>query len=162
MNNGNIIEYIKSGLGIAPEKKQFRKMASIPLIMTLTMGLIPGIVLGGYQLILSITMIIISLAIIIIVFILSDKGITVKNRLVMQIIIYAGLLIQISLLEALWLSLIYQSIVVLCLLYIPPILIPILLGLKAAKEIKKERYIIAKKFFIVEFEQVLLYPVSQE
>lgn len=138
MNIDNITEYIKSGLGIAPEKKQFRMLVSAPFIMTLTMGLIPGIVLGGYQLILSITMIVTSLVMIIAVFILSNQKFTVKNRLILQILIYSNWILQISLLELMYFSIMSSFSVFLYLIYIPPILIPLLLGINAAKKIKKD------------------------
>ena len=99
MNIDNITEYIKSGLGIAPEKKQFRMLVSAPFIMILTMGLIPGIVLGGYQLILSIMMMITALIMTIAVFILSNQKFTVKNRLILQILIYSNWILQISFLS---------------------------------------------------------------
>lgn len=138
MNIDNITEYIKSGLGIAPEKKQFRMLVSAPFIMILTMGLIPGIVLGGYQLILSIMMMITALIMTIAVFILSNQKFTVKNRLILQILIYSNWILQISFLELMYFSIMFPYSVFLYLIYIPPILIPLLLGINATKKIKKD------------------------
>lgn len=145
MNIDNIIEYIKSGLGIAPEKKQFRMLVSAPFIMTLTMGLIPGIVLGGYQLILSIMMMITALIMTIAVFILSNQKFTVKNRLILQILIYSNWILQISFLELMYFSIMFPYSIFLYLIYIPPILIPLLLGINAAKKIKKDTLFPSKK-----------------
>lgn len=154
MNIDNITEYIKSGLGIAPEKKQFRMLVSAPFIMILTMGLIPGIVLGGYQLILSIMMMITALIMTIAVFILSNQKFTVKNRLILQILIYSNWILQISFLELMYFSIMFPYSVFLYLIYIPPILIPLLLGINATKKSKKILCFRLKKYYIAEFGSV--------
>ena len=134
MNIDNTLIYIKSGLGLAPEKKPFQQSAGCPFLLVLTMGLIPGIVLGGYRLFLSIVMFVTSLSMMLSVMKRLECGFTVKNRLIMQVIIYVNFVLQCLLLGTLWFPLIP---VVLCALYIPPILIPLLLGIRASRRLRK-------------------------
>ena len=44
----NTIEYIKSGLGLPPDKKQLRLYAAAPAIWALIFGVMLGGFLGGY------------------------------------------------------------------------------------------------------------------
>jgi len=145
VNIDNILGYIKSGLGIVPEKKQFRILVSSPLIMAIMMGLIPGIVLGGFQLLLSIMMMVTSCIAMIVVFRLSEQGLTVKNRLIIQAWIASSWVLQFVLLETMYFLIIFQFSFVLCLLYTLPILIPVLLGIKASKKVKRNTPFNAKE-----------------
>ena len=138
MNCDNTLEYIKSGLGIAPQRKLFRLLSCGPLFMAITMGLFPGVALKGVHLAISIIMLCMCLAVLIIVFIRSNQGLSVKNRLILQSTIYVGYIFELLLLELQWFLFAYSLNVFLVILYVPPILIPVLLGIKAAKKIRKD------------------------
>lgn len=138
MNEDNIIKYIKSGLGFPAEKKFFRIQSAMPLLATLLMGLVPGIVLGKHWQITSCVMIIVAILFLIIVMILSEYSLTIAKRLILQTVICLGWIIEISLLEVMYFTLLYGFNVCLLVLYIPIILIPLLLGIKNKKDIEKD------------------------
>lgn len=138
MNINNVIEYIKSGLGFVPEPKLFRKLGSGSGILTFLVGLIPGIVLGGYWMLISIIMIVSFLITMIVVYVLSAKELTVKNRLILQVIICLSWIWQMSLLVTMFYTMAYGINIYLFLLNIPTILIPLLLSVKASKKLKKD------------------------
>lgn len=138
MNRDNALEYIKSGLGIAPQKRLFRLLSCGPLFMAITMGLFPGVALKGFHLAISVIMICMCLVALIMVFIRSNQELSVKNRLILQSIIYVAYIFELLLLELQWFLFAYPLNVFLFILYVPPILIPVLLGIKAAKKIRKD------------------------
>lgn len=172
MNYNNVLEYIKSGLGIAPKKEEFRKIVSGPVIMAFILGLLPGTILGGYRLILSIVMVVTSVFALIWVLILSAHKFTVKNRLILQTIIYIDFILQISLLELI----LFEPSIFLGIFYLSPVLIPVLLGIKATKKIRKNTPFLSKEIIHsglrvsgtmaglagISFAAIFLEDVSQE
>lgn len=132
----NIANYIISGLGIPPEPKQFKLLISGPAIWSL-FCFVPGSVLGGYWLLLSILMLLSSFIAMILVFRLSSKELTIKRRLILQLIIYSSYVLQFSLSEMLIFTMKYGFNIFLLLLYIPLILIPVLLGFRNSKRLRK-------------------------
>lgn len=138
MNCDNALEYIKSGLGIAPQRKLFRQIVCGPLFIGLIMGLPLGIVLGGYHLVISIIMVCTCLIALVMVFARTNQEFTITNRLILQSIIYIDYSIELMLLELQLFLFAYSLSFFLFILYVPPILIPVLLGIKAAKKIRKD------------------------
>lgn len=138
MNIENAKLYIKNGLGFVPIKKEFRKHSFAPLLTTLLMGVVPGVVLGFPWYLITIVMLCISLFTIFISFLYSQKIMSIKNRLILQLIVIVPWIIQLILIEIMYFSLIFQFNVCLLLLIIPIVLIPVLLGVKNHKEVCSE------------------------
>lgn len=139
MNIENAKLYIKNGLGFISTKKEFRKHSFAPLLIALLTGVVPGVVLGFPWCLITIVMLIVSLLTIFICFLYSKKVMTVKNRLILQLVVIVSWIIQLTLIEIMYFSLIFQFNISLLLLIVPIVLIPVLLGIKNHKEICSEK-----------------------
>ena len=145
MNTDNMLIYIKMGLGIKPERKQYVVLSLFPLISTVMMGLVPAVILKGMHLTILIILSIISIADLVVIAILSSKSYTVKNRLIMQTVIYLGMVLTISLLEMSF-GVLLVELEWIMVTYIPVIIIPIISGLRAYKQITSDTPYSHKKF----------------
>ena len=95
-----------------------------------------------------------------------------KNRLILQTIIYIDFILQISLLELI----LFEPSIFLGIFYLPPVLIPVLLGIKATKKIRKNTPFLSKEIIHsglrvsgtmaglagISFAAIFLEDVSQE
>lgn len=138
MNTENCIEYIKTGLGIAPDKKLHIKMSLGPLLLALTLGLVPGIVLKGSWLILSMTLLAMSIAAVIAVAVISSKGMTVKNRLILQVIEASSLILAFCFVDVMFYAVGFGFNAVIVVIFIPPVLTPVLLGIMMSKKVSRD------------------------
>ena len=138
MYTDNMIKYIKSGLGFPPERKRFLMQAGIPLILALFVGLIPGIVMKGHWLFISVTMLLVSFVNILLIFHFSKDPLTVRKRLILQTVIFSSDIVQIFLVQCIYFTLQYDTYLWLLVLLVPILVIPLLLGLKGAKMIRKD------------------------
>ncbi len=136
MDPNVVSAYIQSGLGIPPVPKQFRKTAIAPFFMVLLIGVYPGAILGSYWLVLSLVMIVSSLAMAVSVFVLSKKELTLHNRLTMQAVSYSNWIIQIVLIQTLYYTTIYGVDLWMALMYLPPIVTPLLVGKRNVRRLQ--------------------------
>lgn len=139
MTSEIVAQYIKSGLGIPAESKQFRKIAVGPLLMAVSFGIGPGVILRNFWLVLLFFMLFSCLALMVAVFVLSKKELTVKNRLVMQAIIYSDWVLQVILIQTMYYIMAYGFGFSLILIWIAPVLTPLLLGIRNARRIRSDR-----------------------
>lgn len=137
MNINNLIEYMKLGLTIKPDSKRFRRLVGASGIWTI-IGFLYGIILGGYWKYIAIIMVITFLCAVVGVFVLSRQCLTIKNRLILQSIIYLSWNWQLILLETIIFTMAYGFGVHVLLLHLPSVLIPLLLGMKTAKMLKRD------------------------
>lgn len=134
----NSIEiYIKSGLGIEPNPKNFRKFAWGSLLLVSYWGVPPGIILGKPWSFISILMIVSSLLAVIIVHITSKQEMTIRNRLLMQGLIYLNWVFQLSLVQILFFTMAYGFNIILIVICLPQIITPLVLGFWHANRLKK-------------------------
>ncbi len=138
MYTENCIEYIKTGLGFVPDRKQNIIMAAGSLILTLMLGLVPGFVLKGTWLFISMTMLAMSIAAFIATVIISSKGMTVKNRLIIQVIITLSFILALSFIDIMFYAAAYGFDIVVGIIFIPPAITPTLLGIRMSKRINKD------------------------
>lgn len=138
MYTENCIEYIKTGLGLAPDRKLHIKMSSGPLLMAFTLGLLPGIVLNGAWLVLSMTMLSITVAAFIAVTVISSTGMTVKNRLILQVIIYSSFILAFCFVDVMYYAVVYGFNAVVVIIFIPSVITPVLLGIMMSRRINKD------------------------
>ncbi len=138
MYTENCIEYIKTGLGFVPDRKQNIIMAAGSLILTLMLGLVPGFVLKGTWLFISMTMLAMSIAAFIATVIISSKGMTVKNRLIIQVIITLSFILALSFIDIMFYAAAYGFNIVVGIIFIPPAITPTLLGIRMSKRINKD------------------------
>jgi len=138
MYTENCIEYIKTGLGLAPDRKLHIKMSSGPLLMAFTLGLLPGIVLKGAWLVLSTTMLAITVAAFIAVTVISSNGMTVKNRLILQVIINSSFILAFCFVDVMYYAVVYGFKAVVVIIFIPPVITPVLLGIMMSRRINRD------------------------
>lgn len=138
MYTENCIEYIKTGLGFVPDRKQNIIMSAGSLILTLMLGLVPGFVLKGTWLFISMTMLAMSIAAFIATVIISSKGMTVKNRLIIQVIITLSFILALSFIDIMFYAAAYGFNIVVGIIFIPPAITPTLLGIRMSKRINKD------------------------
>lgn len=139
MHLNQYIEYIETGMGYWNTQKQFRKIALGPLLLVLLMGVVPCIVLKGGWLILMSIMLLSSFSMIFVIFVMSSKPLTIKNRLTMQALIYTNWVIQILLLQTMFYLIVYGVNFLIVLMYMPVLTTPIVLGLKNARRLQLRR-----------------------
>lgn len=139
MRLNQYIEYIETGMEYWNSRKQFRKIALGPLLLVLLMGVVPCIVLKGRWLILMSIMLSSSFSMFFVIFVMSSKPLTIKNRLTMQALIYTNWVIQILLLQTMFYLIVYGVNFLIVLMYIPVLATPIALGLKNAKRLQLRR-----------------------
>ena len=143
----NITKYIYAGLLILPTKlfyvsrrrikHNLRGFSVLPLCIC-WIGLIPGVILGGYWLVIAASMLILALAVIIAVAVLTIHDMTVQKRLIMQTLVFLAMALFVPLVQMLCFSVVYGFNVFLLCIYIPVLLIPLLAGMKYAKVMRKD------------------------
>lgn len=137
MYTENCIEYIKTGLGFVPDRKQHIIMSTGSLILTLMLGLVIGFVLKGAWLFISMTMLVMSIAAFIATVIITSKGMTVKNRLIVQVIIALSFILALSCIDIMFYAAEYGFNIAVGIVFIPPAITPVLLGIRMSKKINK-------------------------
>lgn len=145
MESNNYAEYIYAGLGIAP--KFFIKFAFTPLLLTICAGIVPGVVMGGFWLAVSIIMLVSATALGVVVCICSLRKLTIQNRLLIQTFIYVNWILQYLLVEIMLFTISYGFKIQLFLLFLPVIFIPIGVGMRNAQRLKKNTPYYARRFF---------------
>ena len=137
MNNTIMEEYILAGVSYLKSIKQFTIQGITPFLVVLCTGLFPGIMLGDYWLILSIVMLLTSFVLMVTIIIIARTALTLKKRLIIHILIYFNWCFHFLMIETQWFTVSYGFNPVLILLYIPVIIIPVMLGRRNSKRIKK-------------------------
>lgn len=151
MRTNKYVDYIESGLGIAPNGKQFRKIALGPCLFVLLFGLIPCVVLRGSWLILLFVMLATSFSVTATVFVISFKPLSLVSRLVMQSLIYSNFVIQLLLLEAMFYIITWGADWGLVLLLLVPLLTPFVIGIRNAKQLRKNQVIFKMRPYVYWF-----------
>lgn len=137
MSNTTVEEYIQTGVSYFKSAKQMSIQGIGPFLLVLYIGLFPGIMLGDYWLILSIIMLLTSVVLMITVIITARTALTLKKRLIIHVLICFNWCFHLLMIETQWFTVGYGFNSILLLLYIPVIIIPVMLGYRNAKRIKK-------------------------
>lgn len=137
MNNTMLEEYILAGVSYLKSVKQFTIQGITPFLVVLCTGLFPGIMLGNYWLILSIMMLLTSFVLMVTIIVIARAALTLKKRLIIHILICFNWCFHFLMIETQWFTVAYGFNFMLILLYIPVIIIPVILGYRNAKRIKK-------------------------
>ena len=136
----SIVEYIKAGVLFSKTSKQFITLAMGPLILVIVIGLGPGLILKNEFLVLSMIMVVTSVAFLFSVFFCSRGKLNIKKRLILQSLIYLDFVLQFQLLIIvffiMWKGFGWQ-LVLICL---PTILLPVFIGGRNTNLIKNGTY----------------------
>lgn len=136
----NIFKYVSTGSIFGKEKKIYRKNSIAPVLLTLMAGTIPGIILGKYWIYMTFALWIISITCILTVFLISSKKITLKRCLCMDICIFGAWVLDLSILELMYLTMWKSFNLWFLLIFLPVILIPFFSGIKTHKTLKNSEY----------------------
>ena len=143
MNRKNLTEYLKNGFIMNSSPKIYRSLIYGSGGWSL-IGLIYGIILKKYWILISLFMVLAFFAAITIVIVLSFGKLTIKKRIIIQTIINLSWVLQISLMEIIIFTMTYGWCVWLLLLFLPTIVIPLSLGIIIHIRLKKDSYISKK------------------
>lgn len=136
----NMFQYVSTGSIFGNKKKTYRKNSIAPVLLTLMAGTIPGIILKKYWIYMTFALWIISITCILTVFLISSKEITLKRCLCMDICIFGTWVLDLSVLELMYLTMWKGFNPWFCLLFLPVILAPTFSGIKIHKLLKKSDY----------------------
>ena len=140
MNLGNLTYYVSKGAILGNSTKQYRNNSLGPLLLTILVGSVPGIVLLGYWIYLSFLMLLLGLVCIFTVYMISKKTLSLKRCLVLDTIIFGTWILELSIIEFMYLSM-WQGINLLIgLIFIPTFILPVSAALKTHKALKKPVY----------------------
>ena len=129
MSRKNLIEYLKNGSIMELSPKTYRILVYGSGGWSI-IGLIYGLILENYWTYLSLFMLVEFFVAVTIVIVLSSRKLTIKRRLVIQLVINLSWILQISLIEIIVFTMTYGWHVCLLLLFLPIVVIPLLLGVK--------------------------------
>lgn len=144
MNIQNLIQYIKMGLTMKASVSSYLSLTCIPIILTV-LFLSPAMMIRGYFLTTVLIMLTISIIAFIAVFFFSKKRLTVKRRIIIQSIIYLDFVCQFVLLGSFFFMTSYKSGIGLILFNLPPILVPLIMGIITHCTLKSEKPLQRKK-----------------
>ena len=136
----NIYKYLSTGSIFDEDEKVYRKNSFGPIILTILAGIVPGEILKGYWGYMSVAMILSSLACVLTVFKLSSYALTMKDSFVADAVIFGTWVIDLSILELMYFTIWQGFSLWFLLIYLPIILIPLFLGIKIYKALKKSDY----------------------
>lgn len=132
----NVKRYVENGTTLM-SSKDYRFLVLGGSCWSLV-GLGYGLILKGCFQSIALIMITIAVVLISLTFIFSIKKLTLKKRLILDTIIVANWVLQMSLLMAIIYIKSYGVNLYMILLYIPIVLFPIVFGFKTAKNLKKD------------------------
>lgn len=138
MNITNIKDYVRLGCDPIPDKQEFRKNVRTPLWFTLILGLFPGFMLEGYWLLISCALILVNIISIKMVYTSSSFIITLERCLMLKFVINLAWVIELSLLELMYFSLMIGFHASVLLLYLPFVFVPLSIGFFFHRQMKKK------------------------
>lgn len=136
----NIFQFVSTGSIFGNEKKTYRKNSIAPVLLTLMAGTIPGIILKKHWIYMTFALWIISIICSLTVFFISSKEITLKRCLWMDVCIFGAWVLDLSLLELMYLTIWKDFTPWFLLLLLPVIFVPLFSGIKIHKTLKKSEY----------------------
>ena len=136
----NINKYLSIGSVFNEDEKVYRKHSFGPAILTIMAGIFPGATLKSYWGYMSVAMILISLACVLTVFKLSSYALTLKDSFWADAVIFGTWVIDLSILELMYFTIWKGFSWWFLLIYLPTVLIPLFLGIRIHKALKKPDY----------------------
>ena len=140
MNLENISRYISTGSIFDQNPIDYRKQCWVPAGFTALCGIVPGVVLKSYWLYMTFAMCLISIACVWVVYATSAYGLTMKEALWLDVVVFGGDILVISILGLMFLTIWKDFNPWMLLIFSPPILIPLFVGIKIRKVLKSEEY----------------------
>lgn len=136
----NISHYISTGSVFDMNNKIYRKNSIGPLLLTIMLGVVPGVILKSSWIYMTIAMVVISLTSVLTVFIITSKKLTLKKCLYLDTAIFGAWVIELSILECMYFLMWKGFNLWFLLVYAPVILIPLFTGIKIHKSIKSNNF----------------------
>jgi len=134
----NVKLYVSNGH--KRSKESYRKACIGPALLGVMAGLVPGVILRSYWLYMSVTLLVVSLACILIVFWGSSRDLSLTRQLCLDTVIYGTWVLDLSILELMYFTMWKSFSPWFLLVYLPVIFVPLFSGIKIHKALKKSDY----------------------
>ncbi|MBE6694578.1 MAG: hypothetical protein E7589_07425 [Ruminococcaceae bacterium] len=134
----NVQLYVSNGY--KKNKESYRKACIGPVLLGIMAGLVPGVILKSYWLYMSVTLLVVSLACMLIVFWGSSRDLSLTRRLCLDTVIYGAWVLNLSILELMYFMMWKRFTPWFLLVYLPVILVPLFSGIQIHKALKKSDY----------------------
>ncbi len=141
MNFDMISQYVSAGSAFKEDEKLYRTQCFVPLVFALIGGMAPGAILGGFWPFLLIVMLIVSVACVITTFKLSSYGLTLHDAFCLDAVIYGTWVVDLSILELMYFTMLKGFTPWFLLIYLPVICIPLFVGIQTHRALKKGTYL---------------------
>jgi len=135
----NIKNYVLAGCNRIPDEKYYRRTVNGTLLLTLLGGIYPGVVLKGGYLLITVLLLLLNILSIWKIYSFTSGGYTYKGSLVLNCILCTAWVLEFSLLELMYFSMLKGFHISVLLLYVPVILFPLILGFIAHKNMHTKR-----------------------
>lgn len=134
----NVTLYVSNGA--TKSKESYKKACIAPALLGVMLGLVPGVILKSHWLYMSVTLLVVSLACILVVFFGSSKDLSRTRQLCLDTVIYGAWVLNLSILELMYFTMWKSFTPWFLLVYLPVILVPLFSGIKIHKALKKSDY----------------------
>jgi hypothetical protein len=135
----NVKKYVLAGCMPKQDGKFYRSNIIGPLLLTLLGGVYPGIVLKGGYLFITGLLLLLNILSIWKIYSFTAGGYTYKGCLTLNCILYTAWVLEFSLLELIYFSMLKGFHISVLLLYVPVILLPLIMGFNAHRNMYKPR-----------------------
>lgn len=136
----NVFQYVSTGSIFGDEKKAYKKNSIGPILLTVMLGTVPGIILKGQWMYMTFALWIVSITCLLTVFIILSKGITKTRCLYMDVCIFGAWVLELSILEIMYYTIWRGFDPWILLAYLPTVLVPLFCGIKIYKMLKRTDY----------------------
>ena len=136
----NVKKYVTFGMDVNDDVGMWRKQGFGFVLLTVMTGTVPGVILRGHWIYLTLAMYLISIACMVSVFILTSQVPTLEEWLWIHFIVYAGWVLDLSILMLMYFTIWKGFFPWLLLMHVPAIIVPLILGIKIYHMLKSDNY----------------------
>lgn len=144
----NVKKYVLAGCMPKQDGKFYRSNIIGPLLLTLLGGVYPGIILKGGYLLITGLLLLLNILSIWKIYSFTAGGYTYKGCLTLNCILYTAWVLEFSLLELIYFSMLKGFHISVLLLYVPVILVPLIMGFIAHKNMHTKRRSVPKAIVV--------------
>lgn len=134
----NVMLYVSNGA--TQSKTSYNKSCIAPTLLSIMLGLVPGVVLKSHWIYMSVTLLVISLACILIVLVGTSKDLSRTRQLYLDTVIYGAWVLNLSILELMYFTMWKHFTPWFLFVYLPVILVPLFSAISIHKTLKKSGY----------------------
>lgn len=136
----NVKKYVTFGMDVNDDVGMWRKQGFGFVLLTVMTGTVPGVILRGHWIYLTLAMYLISIACMVSVFILTSQVPTLEEWLWIHFIVAAGWVLDLSILMLMYFTIWKGFSPWLLLMHVPAIIVPLILGIRNYHMLKSDNY----------------------